>query len=127
VAAFNDIVLSEIPQLFPKLRWGFIEASAQWLPWVIVEARKRFKTLDRPWPENFAREYRMFVTCENSDDLPYILQQTGEDCLMIGTDYGHTDISSDVDAIKIFKGRTDLNPDSKRKILSDNPREFYGL
>jgi predicted TIM-barrel fold metal-dependent hydrolase len=32
VAAFNDIVLSEIPQVFPNLRWGFIEASAQWLP-----------------------------------------------------------------------------------------------
>src|SRR5499427_2331038 len=45
VAAFNDIVLSEIPQVFPKLRWGFIEASAQWLPWVMLEAKKRFKTL----------------------------------------------------------------------------------
>ena len=49
----------------------------------------------------------MFVTCENTDDLPYIVQQAGEDCLVIGTDYGHTDISSDVDAIKFSKhGRT---------------------
>jgi predicted TIM-barrel fold metal-dependent hydrolase len=127
VAAFNDVVLSEIPQVFPKLRWGFIEASAQWVPWVMLEAKKRFKTLGREWPDNFAREYRMFVTCENSDDLPYIIQQAGEDCLVIGTDYGHTDISSDVDAIKIFKARTDLAPDVKRKILSDNARALYGL
>jgi predicted TIM-barrel fold metal-dependent hydrolase len=69
----------------------------------------------------------MFVTCENSDDLPYIVQQGGEDCLVIGTDYGHTDTSSDIDAIKIFRDRTDLTPKVKEKILSDNARELYGL
>ena len=127
VAAFNDVLLSEIPQLFPNLRWGFIEASSQWLPWVLLEAKKRFLTLGRPWPDNFAKEYRMYVTCENSDDLPYIVGQAGEDCLVIGTDYGHTDISSDIDAIKIFQARTDLAPHVKQKILSDNARVLYGL
>ncbi|HTN69886.1 MAG TPA: amidohydrolase family protein, partial [Methylomirabilota bacterium] len=63
VGAFNDVVLSEIPQVFPELRWGFIEASSQWLPWVLHEAKNRFKTLGREWPENFTRAYRMFVTC----------------------------------------------------------------
>src|SRR6266540_5363168 len=117
VAAFNDILLSEIHQVFPKLRWGFIEASSQWLPWVLHEAKNRFKTLGREWPENVARAYGMFVTCENSDDLPYIVEQGGEDCLVIGTDYGHTDTSSDIDAIKIFRDRTDLTPQVKEKIL----------
>jgi len=127
VAAFSDVLLSEIHQIFPKLRWGFIEASSQWLPWVLREAKNRFKTLGREWPDNVAREYRMFVTCENSDDLPYIVREAGEECLVIGTDYGHTDTSSDVDAIKVFKARTDLVPAVKRKILSDNARALYGL
>lgn len=127
VAAFSDVILSEVPQTFPKLRWGFIEASAQWLPWVLHEAKNRFKALGREWPENGARAYRMFVTCENSDDLAYIAEQGGEDCLVIGTDYGHTDTSSDVDAITVFKARTDLTPEVKRKILSDNARALYAL
>jgi predicted TIM-barrel fold metal-dependent hydrolase len=127
VAAFNDIMLSELHQVFPKLRWGFIEASSQWLPWVLHEARNRFKNLGREWPENITREYGMYVTCENSDDLPYIVDQAGEDCLVIGTDYGHTDTSSDIDAIKIFRERTDLAPEIKNKILSDNARSLYGL
>jgi predicted TIM-barrel fold metal-dependent hydrolase len=127
VAAFTDLLLSEVPAVFPKLRFGFIEASAQWLPWVLLEAKKRFKTLGREWPDNPAREYRMFVTCENSDDLPYVVKEAGEDCLVIGTDYGHTDISSDVDAIKIFRARTDLAEEVKKKILSDNARALYGL
>jgi predicted TIM-barrel fold metal-dependent hydrolase len=127
VAAFNDVLLSEIPQQFPKLRWGFIEASSQWLPWVLHEAKNRFKTLAREWSDNVARDFHMFVTCENSDDLPYIVKKAGEDCLVVGTDYGHTDISSDVDAIRIFRQRTDLTPEVKGKILSDNARTLYGL
>jgi len=94
---------------------------------VMLEAKKRFKTLGREWPDNFMREYRMFVTCENTDDLPYIVQRAGEDCLVIGTDYGHTDISSDLDAIGVFKTRADLASEVKRKILSDNARALYGL
>jgi predicted TIM-barrel fold metal-dependent hydrolase len=127
VAAFNDVLLSEIPHQFPKLRWGFVEASSQWLPWVLHEAKNRFKTLGREWPDNIAREYRMFVTCENSDDLPYIVNEAGEDCLVVGTDYGHTDISSDIDAIKLFRQRTDLPENVKRKILSDNARALYAI
>ena len=55
------------------------------------------------------------------------MREAGEDCLVIGRDYGHTDISSDVDAIKVFKARADLVPEVKRKILSDNARALYGL
>jgi len=127
VAAFNDVLLSEIPEVFPDLRWGFIEASSQWLPWVIHEAKSRFKTMGREWPANIMREYGMFVTCENTDDLSYVVGEAGEDGLVIGTDYGHTDTSSDVDAIKVFRDRKDLSPEVKQKILSDNARRLYGL
>jgi predicted TIM-barrel fold metal-dependent hydrolase len=127
VAAFNDILLSEIHEQFPRLRFGFIEASSQWVPWVIHEAKNRFKTLGREWPDNAMREYGMFVTCENSDDIPYIVREAGEDCLVIGTDYGHTDISSDVDAIKTFRAREDVPAHIKQKILSDNACALYAL
>jgi predicted TIM-barrel fold metal-dependent hydrolase len=127
VAAFSDLMLSDVLVTFPKLRIGFIEASAQWLPWVVHEAKNRFKALGRKWPERGVSEYRMFVTCENSDDVPYIVAQAGEDCLVIGTDYGHTDTSSDIDAIKIFKAREDVAAAIKQKILSDNARSLYGL
>ena len=127
VGGFADVLFSEVPELFPKLRWGFVEASAQWLPWILHEVRNRFRTMGREWPDNPMAEFRMFVTCENTDDLPYIVQETGEDGLVIGTDYGHTDTSSDVDAIKVFRKRTDLSEHVKRKILSDNACRLYGL
>src|SRR6266850_6516174 len=120
VGAFNDIVMSEIHDVFPKLRFGFIEASAQWVPWIMHEAKIRFRTLGRPWPENLLKEFGLFVTCENCDDIAYIVREAGEDNLVIGTDYGHTDSSSDLDAINIFRRRDDLSPAVKEKILSDN-------
>ena len=30
--AFRDLVLNRIPDMFPKLRFGFLEASASWIP-----------------------------------------------------------------------------------------------
>jgi hypothetical protein len=30
VIACDMLMMSDVPQMFPKLRWGFIEASAQW-------------------------------------------------------------------------------------------------
>ena len=127
VCGFAFVLFSEMPELFPKLRWGFIEASAQWLPWILHEARNRFRTRGLEWPDNPMDAFRLFVTCENTDDLRYIVRETGEDGLVIGTDYGHTDTSSDVDAISIFKVRTDLGEEVKRKILSDNARRLYAL
>jgi predicted TIM-barrel fold metal-dependent hydrolase len=127
VGAVHDLLLSDVPQRFPKLRFAFIEASAQWIPWIFTEARKRFQQLGRPWPENIARDYRIWVTCENSDEIPTILRYCGDDCLLIGTDYGHTDPSSDIDAIKTFRQRTDLSEDVKHKILDDNARAVYAL
>jgi uncharacterized protein len=127
VMAVHDLLMSEVPTVFPKLRFGFIEASAQWIPWIFTEARKRFQQQGREWPEDIAREYRIYVTCENSDDIPYVEKYCGESCLVIGTDYGHSDPSSDVDAIRTFQQRTDITPDAKRRILHDNPATLYAL
>jgi predicted TIM-barrel fold metal-dependent hydrolase len=44
-----------------------------------------------------------------------------------GTDYGHGDTSSELNAVSRFKAMEGLDPQIKRKILSDNPRRFYGI
>jgi len=41
VITCRSLVMSELPKTFPNLRWGFIEASAQWVPWVVMEATRR--------------------------------------------------------------------------------------
>ena len=55
------------------------------------------------------------------------MQYAGEDNLVIGTDYGHTDASSEVDAIDIFRANDLVTDPIKKKILDDNPRRLYAL
>ena len=121
------VMMSDVPSMFPNLRWGFIEVSAQWVPWVVKEVRRRQRKLNRDMPENLLKELNVFVSCESDDDLPYVLAYAGEDNIVIGTDYGHTDISGENDAISTFKARDDVSEDAKRKILYHNPRALYGL
>ena len=41
VTACYALIMSEIPRVFAKLRWGFIETSSQWVPWVVHEVVRR--------------------------------------------------------------------------------------
>ena len=42
---------------------------------------------------------QLFVACQTDDDLPYVLKYAGENCLMIGSDYGHADNASELLAL----------------------------
>ncbi len=127
VTACMFLILSEISTLFPKLRWGFIEASAQWIPWIHREAARRYETAGEELPEYLFEAKNIFVTCQIDEDLPWILKYAGENCLMIGTDYGHSDPSADIDAMGLIRAREDIGTAVKDKILSHNPKALFGL
>jgi len=127
VSACFDLIMSEVPKVFPKLRWGFIEASAQWVPWIYQEAAVRYRVAGRTFPENVFEAYSIFVTCQTNDDVPYIVRYAGENRLVIGTDYGHTDPSSAVTALNEFQRMEGIDSAVKEKILSHNAKALYGL
>ena len=127
VTACFDVIMSPLHEIFPKLRWGFIEASAQWVPWIYREAAIRYRASGRTFPENAFDQYNIFVTCQTNDDVPYIVRCCGEDRLVIGTDYGHTDPSSAVTALNEFQRMEGLDLAVKEKILSHNAKALYGL
>ena len=129
VAACHAYLRSDVPERFPRLRVGFIEAGAQWLVWVlegVVRTINQSKSNKCTMPELLARK-RVWVTCEYEDHLPYILQYAGEDNLIIGTDYGHTDPFANVQALNTFADRPDISNSVKKKILKDNAEAYYGL
>jgi predicted TIM-barrel fold metal-dependent hydrolase len=55
------------------------------------------------------------------------LAHAGEDSLMIGTDYGHHDPSTELNAIHLLRNDQRIAPAAISKILETNPRKFYGL
>jgi predicted TIM-barrel fold metal-dependent hydrolase len=120
-------LMSDIPAAFPTLRWGFIEVSSQWVPWVVKEAKRRAKKQGRTLPGDLFREFNIYVAAETDDDLPMVVSYIGEDNIVMGTDYGHTDISGQIDALARFRADESLSTGLKDKILSHNPTALYGL
>jgi len=128
LSAFHHVIYNGLPDKFPTLRWGFIEAAAGWLPYMITDLTRRLVRDGRPpmKPRPLA-DNRIYVACQTNDDLPYIIQCVGEDNLVIGSDYGHSDTSSELEALKTLQQTTNLPEGIVRKIVEDNPKALYGL
>lgn len=128
VASCHSYLRSDVPQLFPRLRVGFIEAGSVWLPWVLEGVvRSRGIPVTKSALPEILGNHNVWIACEYEDDLPYIIRYSGEDNLIVGTDYGHTDPFSNVRALEEFAARTDISDALKKKILCDNARAFYAI
>ncbi len=128
VGSFHSVLFYGIPQRFPRLKIAFIEVSAQWVPYVLHDIARRWqrrggKTLSK----DVLRENRLYVACQTDDDLSYVLKYAGPDNLVIGSDYGHADTASELDALRNLKQSGEVDGRVIDKILGDNPRALYGL
>jgi predicted TIM-barrel fold metal-dependent hydrolase len=145
VHAFQSLLSHQIPAQFPTLRWGFVEATASFVPFVLYNLR-RMLDQNAKRPGNATRfmagsaDYRversvladnnMYVSCQVDEDLPYIIDLVGEDNLMVGSDYTHQDAAQELEFVAALQARVDraeITATAMRKITEDNPRAFYGL
>jgi predicted TIM-barrel fold metal-dependent hydrolase len=140
VHAFMALVNAGIPEKFPNLRFGLIEAGASWIPYAISQlgAQKRAALRGQQTqlpdlydlePELF-RTNRLFVAIDPIDDIRSLLKFGTEDYLMIGTDYSHTDISANLSALDEVNGWATegrITQGQAEKILETNARRFYGI
>ena len=55
------------------------------------------------------------------------MKYVGEDNLVIGSDYGHNDTSTELAALRTFASGGIVDERVVTKILDDNPRRLYGL
>ena len=135
IFAFRDLVAHKIPERFPDLRIGFIEASASWVPYVLHHLSRSTRSStggaspdpSLTWGPSLFRDYRLYVAAETDEDLPYLLGHIGEENIIMGSDYGHQDQSKDEGMVAIMRQREDLPALVVEKILCDNPQRFYGL
>jgi len=142
--AFQTLVTAQVPKQFPKLRWAFVEASASWVPYVLYEMRRILsKAASRPGvaasvagssdfevPNDVLVKNNMYVSCFVDEDLPTIMKSTGEDSLVVGSDFVHHDFAEELDFMSILQRRVehgDLTQTAVRKMTYDNPKRLYGL
>jgi predicted TIM-barrel fold metal-dependent hydrolase len=61
------------------------------------------------------------------EDLPRIVEEVGPNCLVLGTDFGHTDSGTEIEAHRFVEARADISDTVKENILSRNARRLFGL
>ncbi len=125
VGAFHSLLFDGIPERFPNTRFAFIEVSSQWVPYALHDLAKRFARRGRHLSKSVLRENRIYVACQTDDDLAYVLGYAGEDNIVIGSDYGHADTSSEIAALRNLKTQSDVRAEVIDKILDSNPRSLY--
>ena len=132
--AFHGLITNKTACQFDDLRFGFIETSGSWLPFMIKELKRCADRMD--WMKSFQLEtdllqkHRLYIACDTYDDLPELVSLAGDSNLVIGSDFGHADMASEIDALARLRQMADegcLCKESSRKILSSNPAKFYGL
>ena len=128
VGSFHSLIFYKIPEKFPKTKWAFIEVSSQWVPYVIHDfARRSERSGIKVDKSEVLRKNKIWVACQTDDDLPYVLKYAGDDRLVIGTDYGHNDTSSEISALRKLREDGAVPTPVVNKILDDNARALYGL
>ena len=128
VSAFHSLIEKEIPKQFPKIKWSFVEAGAQWVPYCWQHLRRNLmRARGQRVTKDFMAENNFYVAVDPGEDVPYIMSYTGEDYLVVGTDYGHNDAISNMNALVQLDNRDDLSASAKAKINGDNARKLYDL
>jgi predicted TIM-barrel fold metal-dependent hydrolase len=128
VVAFRDLLAKKIPERFPNLRFGFIEAGASWVPYIVDTVLGR-RPADSPGKgaQDLFRDYHLYVACLPNEDVEYLARYTGEDHLITGSDYSHLDPAAEPSHIAAMRAHEELPERVLDKILGENARTFYGI
>jgi predicted TIM-barrel fold metal-dependent hydrolase len=129
-----NMIVEGLFDRYPSLRVALIEGGFTWMPSLMWRMDKEWKGLRRevPWNRMLPSEYvrrHMRLTLQPLDEPPdaaamlEVIEQLGsDDLLMFSTDYPHYHFDSPDEALP-----ADLPDGLRRKILSENAREFYRL
>lgn len=131
--ALGSIVARGVLDMFPRLRFVFLESGAGWVPYVMERVQDRALILPQSAlgaqrsPAEYIKGDQLFYSVEPHElTTPMVAQLIGDDRLVMGSDYAHWDGSAP-ESIRHILSRTDMSDDVKKKILSDNPTMLYKL
>jgi predicted TIM-barrel fold metal-dependent hydrolase len=128
------MVFGGIPELFPRLKIGYLEIGCGWIPYwserMDEEWEKRGKVEApqcRKKPSEYLLSGKIYYGCEPEEKMMgYIVKEVGSETLMYASDYPHWDMTWPESA-SVLWAREDLSLDAKRNILANNARRFYNL
>jgi predicted TIM-barrel fold metal-dependent hydrolase len=128
----TGMIFEGVPEKYPGLRIGFMEAGCSWLPFWMdrmdEEWAKRGAAeapLCRQKPSDYLRSGQLYFAAEGDEkSLPEVVRRLGDDIIFYASDVPHWDHDYPAN-IQELATRDDLSVQTRRKILGENTRRLY--
>ena len=118
---------------FPRLRVGFMEGGAGWLPFWMERLDEHVEKLApqmpnlRRRPSEIIRSDQIVLTCESEESgLDRVLDAAGPGTVLYASDYCHWDCNFP-DSVRDICEARDLSPAQKERVLGRNAVDFFAL
>ena len=117
---------------YPTLRMGILECGFGWLPFWAKRMDEQAIYVGgvaplKHAPSEYITSGRFFCSIERHEGeemFNYVTSVFGDDVLMYGSDYPHSECQFPNSVDNILRWST-LKPDTRRKLLGDNAARFY--
>jgi predicted TIM-barrel fold metal-dependent hydrolase len=131
--AMASLVCGGILEMFPRLKFGFLESGCGWVPYWMwrLDEEYRGRSLEVPLMKRRPSEYikggQCYFSCSPDEwMIRAVADAVGEDTIIFSSDYPHAD-GLFPDSVKTIRERGDLSDGVKRKILGENAARFFNL
>lgn len=130
----TGMIFEGVPEKYPRLRIGFMEAGCSWVPFWMDrmdeewEKRGAVETpLCRKKPSEYLRSGQLYFAAEGDEkSVPEVVRRLGNDRIFYASDVPHWDHDYP-EGLHVMATRDDLSMETRRKILNDNARRLYEL
>ena len=131
--AVASFLCEGIAELFPRLKFAFLEAGIGWIPWWLERLDEHFEMRGSEMPlmkmpaSEYVKTRACYFSCDPDEKLmPLVSQVIGADRILYASDYPHWDARFP-ESVTMIKNRSDLPDAAKTKILGENATRFYRL
>jgi predicted TIM-barrel fold metal-dependent hydrolase len=133
IHAMMGLLVGGIPERFPRLRFGILEASGGWLVSMLERLDHRYEYMAHLLPElkmkpsdYFRRNFWISFDPEEAT-LPLTAKWLGADRIIWGSDYPHPDAFYPGFVQMLNENIAALSPEDQERIRGKNAAEFYKL
>jgi predicted TIM-barrel fold metal-dependent hydrolase len=128
----TGMIFEGVPELYPRLRIGFMEAGCTWLPfWMdrMDEEWEKRGAVESPFcrkaPSEYLKSGQLYFAAEGDEkSVPEVVRRLGDDIIFYASDVPHWDHDFPHN-IQQLATRDDLSLATRRKILGENARRLY--
>ncbi len=131
--AFMTVLGGGILDVYPKSKVAFLEAGVGWVPYWLEKFEEHYEMLGyqvplmKSKPSEYLESGQVYISCECEEDtLEYVAEKIGDDKILYASDYWHWD-GKFPGTVSAIADRPKLPEASKRKILGENAKRFFGL